>query len=232
VEKVQVSQSGKDKKYIRIGLKIGAVVAVMQMVSVVLAMTICVNVFTSLVMGMLEQRCTNGTNMLAHELSRISENEDKNRLLDELKELMGCEFTIFEGDTRAYSTVTQNGERAVGTKLSSELNAIVLQKGQSYVGEADILGEKYLCSYVPTRGADGQINGLIFAGISEAEADEQTRSVIWLCTVVSGIVIAICVLIMAAYLRSCVSAPLKKITQVAQSMEKGELGLARGGMSM
>ncbi len=229
MEKVQVSQSGKDKKYIRIGLKIGAVVAVMQMVSVVLAMTICVNVFTSLVMGMLEQRCTNGTNMLAHELSRISENEDKNRLLDELKELMGCEFTIFEGDTRAYSTVTQNGERAVGTKLSSELNAIVLQKGQSYVGEADILGEKYLCSYVPTRGADGQINGLIFAGISEAEADEQTRSVIWLCTVVSGIVIAICVLIMAAYLRSCVSAPLKKITQVAQSMEKGELGLARGG---
>ena len=30
MEKVQVSQSGKDKKYIRIGLKIGAVVAVMQ----------------------------------------------------------------------------------------------------------------------------------------------------------------------------------------------------------
>ncbi len=154
MEKVQVSQSGKDKKYIRIGLKIGAVVAVMQMVSVVLAMTICVNVFTSLVMGMLEQRCTNGTNMLAHELSRISENEDKNRLLDELKELMGCEFTIFEGDTRAYSTVTQNGERAVGTKLSSELNAIVLQKGQSYVGEADILGEKYLCSYKRRRRTD------------------------------------------------------------------------------
>ena len=38
------------------------------------------------------------------------------QLLDGLKSRMGCEFTIFEGDTRAYTTVIQDGKRVVGTK--------------------------------------------------------------------------------------------------------------------
>ena len=66
--------------------------------------------------------------------------DDINQLLDDLKSRMGCEFTVFEGNTRAYTTVVQNGKRAVGTTLSAELSEIVLQKGQSYVGEGQIPG--------------------------------------------------------------------------------------------
>ena len=115
----------KRKKYRSIGGKVGRVVAVMQVVSFVLAMIICVFMFKSLITRMQEERCTNGTNILARELERLSNGDDVNQLLDELKSSMDCEFTIFEGDTRAYSTVTKDGERVVGTKLSSELNEIV-----------------------------------------------------------------------------------------------------------
>ena len=55
--------------------------------------------------GMLEQRCTNGTNMLDYVLGQTGGTEDVNQLLDDLKSRMGCEFTIFEGNTRAYTTI-------------------------------------------------------------------------------------------------------------------------------
>lgn len=218
----------KNKRYGHIGGKIGCVVAFMQAFSGVLAMTICVYMFNSLITKMQEERCTNGTNMLAYELSRINGSDDANELLDGLKSRMGCEFTIFEGDTRVYSTVTQDGQRVVGTKLSSELSDIVLRQGKSYVGEATILGDEYLCSYVPTRGANGQVNGLIFAGISRVAAKQETIRVVYLAACISFITIIFCVVIMAAYLRKRVSGPLGKITQAALRLENGDLGLSKG----
>ena len=228
MEETRMPEGGKNKKFRSIGRKVGYVVMVLQAVSGMLAVVICVAMFSSLVTKMQKDRCTNGTNMLALELERGSEDMDKNQMLDELKNRMGCEFTIFEGDTRAYSTVTQNGKRAVGTKLSSEVSEIVLQKGQAYVGEATILDESYLCSYVPTRGADGKINGLIFAGISMAEAKQETLKVITMAAVASVITILICAVVMAAYLKKRVSTPLGEITRIASKLEKGDLGLAGG----
>lgn len=216
------------RKIKRIGKKVGNVVVIMQAISVVFAVVICVSMFNSLVRNMQEKICTNGTNMLAYELGRISETDDVNQVLDGLKERMGCEFTIFEGDTRAYSTVTKNGERVVGTKLADNLIDIVLKQGQAYVGEADILGSTYLCSYVPTKGEDGKINGLIFAGISIADAEQETARIINYAIVVSVAVIIVCIIFLSIYLKKRVSSPLGKITQAAVRLEKGELGLADG----
>lgn len=226
MENVQMSKGRKKNK--RIGKKVGNVVVIMQAISVVFAVAICVWMYNALVRSMQEEICTNGTNMLAYELSRTADGDDMNRMLDGLKERMGCEFTIFEGDTRAYSTVTQNGERVVGTKLASNLCDLVLEQGQSYVGEADILGVTYLCSYVPTKGADGKIDGLIFAGISIAEAEEETARIITYAVAVSVLVIILCIIFLTAYLKMRVSGPLGKITQAAMRLEKGELGLADG----
>ena len=224
-----IGKKGGGRKRKRIGKKVGNVVVIMQAISVVFAVVICVYMYNSLVRSMQKQICTDGTNVLAYELSRVSEDEDINLVLDGMKERMGCEFTVFEGDTRAYSTVTKNGERVVGTKLASNLIDIVLKKGQSYVGEADILGETYLCSYVPTMGENGQVDGLIFAGISMTEAKEETARIITYAAVISVAVIIACILFLLVYLKKSVSGPLAKITQAAMRLEKGELGLADGG---
>lgn len=216
------------KKIKRIGKKVGNVVVIMQAISVVFAVAVCVLMYNSLVKSMQKQICVNGTNMLEYELSKAAENDDMNQLLDVLKARMGCEFTIFEGDTRAYSTVMQNGERVVGTKLASNLCDIVLEKGQSYVGEADILGVKYLCSYVPTKGADGKVDGLIFAGISIAEAEQETARIITYAVVISVVIIILCIIFLTVYLKAKVSGPLGKITEAALHLEKGELGLSNG----
>ncbi|MDE6456603.1 MAG: methyl-accepting chemotaxis protein, partial [Dysosmobacter sp.] len=226
MRKIAFSNGGG--KQTRIGKKVGNVVVIMQMVSVVFAVAMCVIMFRSLTSGMLEQRCTNGTNMLAYTLSQPGGAEDPTQLLDELKSRMGCEFTIFEGNTRAYTTVIQNGQRAVGTTLSPELSEIVLQKGQSFVGKATILNEEYICSYVPTRDASGAVDGLLFAGISSAAANRQIFMTVICSSLVSIAVIIACVFILTAFLKKTVSLPLAEITRVAQRLEQGSLGLADG----
>ena len=231
MKKIEFSKGSPEGKQTRIGKKVGNVVVIMQMISVVFAVGMCVIMFRSLATNMLEQRCTNGTNMLDYVLSQSDGTGEMNQLLDELKTRMGCEFTIFEGNTRAYTTVVQNGERAVGTTLSSELSEIVLQKGQSYVGKATILNEEYLCSYVPTRDAAGAVNGLIFAGISSADANHQIfMTIVWSSLVSIGVII-IGIFFLSAYLKKTVSTPLAEITRVAGCLEQGDLGLNGGGES-
>lgn len=226
-EQMIAGKNGR-KRGKRIAKKVGNVVVIMQAITIVLVVSICVNMYNSLVRSMQEKICTNGTNLLAYELSRVSEGDDLNQVLDGLKERQGCEFTIFEGDKRVYSTVTKNGERVVGTRLASDLADIVLKKGQTYVGEAEILGEPYLCSYVPTKDADGQVDGLIFAGISIADAEKETTKIIDYAIVVSVFVIIVCIIFLTIYLKKSVSGPLKRITQGAMRLERGELGLSDG----
>lgn len=226
MEGIRIPEGKKKAKYKRIGAKVGRVVIIMQAISILMVMMVCIFMYNTLVTKMQKDRCTNGTNMLAYELSQMSEDQDPNELLDELKSRMRCEFTIFEGDTRAYSTVTQDGKRVVGTQLSSELNEIVLQQGNTYVGEATIQGESFLCSYVPTKGDDGKINGLIFAGISREESRQEVILVIILSVLVGLVVIGICIMFLTVYMKKCVSYPLGQITRIAGRLEQGDLGLA------
>ncbi|MCI8599670.1 MAG: HAMP domain-containing protein [Lachnospiraceae bacterium] len=212
----------KDK---RIGRKVGNLVALMLAVSITTVVILCVLMFYRLTISMMENVCVSGTNMLAYELANYNGSDDKTELLDSLKEQMGCEFTIFHGDTRAYTTIQQDGQRAVGTQLSSELSKVVLDQGQTYVGNANILGEKHLCSYVPTRDANGQIDGLIFAGISMSEATKQINLTIVLSCLIGIGLIAVGIMIIGAYIKRTVSMRLFRLNILAQTLEQGDLGL-------
>ena len=220
--------SGNDEqKMKRIGRKVGNLVAVMLGVSITLVVILCVLMFYRLTMSMMQNECVSGTNVLAYELSSYSGDEDKTELLDALKQEMGCEFTIFQGDERAYTTIQQNGQRAVGTRLSADIAKIVLEQGKSYVGQATILGEKHLCSYVPTYDASGQINGLIFAGISMSSAVRQIGLTVALSFLAGVVLISTGILIIGAYIKRTVSNPLSQLTALAQTLEQGDLGLNR-----
>ncbi|MCI8284657.1 MAG: HAMP domain-containing protein [Firmicutes bacterium] len=227
MKEIHMSAAGTANKTKRIGKKVGNVVTGMLGISIILVVTLCVGMFYSLAIGMLEQQCVNGTNILEYELNNYK-GDDKTDLLDELKSRMGCEFTIFEDDKRAYTTVVQDGKRVVGTKLSDELSDIVLKQGKSYVGKAEILGQEHICSYVPTKNAKGQVDGLVFAGISSADAREQILLTIILSIVAGVIAITICILFLMVYLKKSVTYPLKELTRVVQDMERGDLGLVSG----
>ena len=215
----------KNKKVKHLGRRINALMTCLQVASMILVVALCISMFYSLAMSLLKDRCVNATNILAYELDGYVGPEDKNETLDELKGMLNCEFTIFNGDVRTYTTIQQNGERVVGTKLSDELSEIVLKQGQSYIGKAEILGVEHLCSYVPTKDENGQINGLIFAGISVQAATEQINGTVKMACIVGVVAVIISIMIMSVFVSGSVSKPLAKLTGLAQMMEHGDLGL-------
>lgn len=224
-------ETGNGRKIKHLGRKLNAVMACMMIAGIALTVAQCVYMFYRLTMDTIREQCVTGTNILAYELENYDGPEDMTQLLDDLKRETGCEFTIFHGDERAYTTILQDGKRAVGTKLSAELKETILVKGESYVGNTQILGVDHLCSYVPTKGEDGKINGLIFSGISISDANAQVTSTVKATCVLGGAMVFICIALLAVYIRNIVSAPLSKLTVLAQTMERGELGL-NGSQSM
>ena len=84
-----------NRKVRRLGRKVGNLVACLLVFSMIIVVALCVFMFYRLTMNMLKDRCVNGTNMLAYQLREYDGPEDKTQLLDDLKEQMRCEFTIF-----------------------------------------------------------------------------------------------------------------------------------------
>ncbi len=218
----------KGRKNKRIGRKVGNLVALMLAVSITVVVVLCVWMFYRLTMSMMEDVCVSGTNVLAYELADYDGPEDRTALLDALSEQMGCEFTIFHGNERAYTTIQQDGQRAVGTRLSDELSRIVLEQGQTYVGKASILGEDHLCSYVPTKDGDGKVDGLIFAGISMADVNRQVTFTVYLSCIIGIALIIAGIFVVGAYIKQTVSKPLFRLTVLAETLEQGNLGLEMG----
>lgn len=215
----------KNKRVQHLGLKVSVVVAFLLIASISIVVQLSVSKFRDFAMNMLRYMCVNGTNVLAAELQNYSDEDDMTQLLDDLKGQLGCEFTIFHGDERAYTTIIQNGQRAVGTKLSAELSAIVLEQGQPYVGNAQIGGVDHLGSYVPTRDENGKINGLIFAGVPMTAANEEINKTITTAATGGVILIVVSLILLTMYMSHAVFKPLSKLTTLAQTMERGDLGI-------
>ena len=218
------------RKTRRIGQKVGNIVAWLLAGCIAVVLALCVWMFHGLTMNILQEQCSDYANLLAYELENHPEDQDPTEMMDQLKERLNCEFTIFHGDERAYTTIQQNGRRVVGTKLSASIARQVLEQGSNYIGQADILGQQHLCAYLPTRDADGQVNGLIFAGVSLAEASQKINLTVLLACLAGVILIVLVVIFLTVYLKREVSAPLGRLTALAQTMEKGNLNAQSAGI--
>ncbi len=76
-----------------------------------------------------------------------------NELEDEYKQATGYDFTRFEGDTRAATSVKKaDGTRPIGTKASDEVIDAVINHGQTFVSEkTDVAGQEYCVAYTPIK---------------------------------------------------------------------------------
>jgi methyl-accepting chemotaxis protein len=94
-----------------------------------------------------------------------------NEIVDKVKAIAGGSATIFMGDTRVATNITKpDGSRAVGTKLApgSAYDA-VFRDHHSYRGEADILGSPYFTIYEPIFNRNGEVVGIVFAGVKKSD---------------------------------------------------------------
>ncbi|NTV72722.1 MAG: methyl-accepting chemotaxis protein [Holophaga sp.] len=147
---------------------------------------------------------------------------DNYELPDKLKSICGGTATIFMGDTRISTNVlNSDGKRAVGTKLQGPARDVVIGRGESYRGQAQILGETYFAAYNPLKSASGETLGILFVGVKKSVYFNSFYNLIWIILVVT-ISALVAAYFAMAHFASRITRPLARI---AEGMEHSDLTL-------
>lgn len=85
-------------------------------------------------------------------------------LVDSIKKATGDVATISLGKYRISTNLENNGQRVVGTAISDEIYAKVVNQKQDYYARTDVLGTPYLCGYTPLYDCQGNAVGMVFTG--------------------------------------------------------------------
>ncbi|MDU4694906.1 MAG: methyl-accepting chemotaxis protein [Paenibacillus sp.] len=141
-------------------------------------------------------------------------------IVDEIGELTGDTVTIFQGDTRVSTNVLADGERAVGTKVSDKVADIVLKGGNSYYGEAVVVGKTYQAAYQPIQTENGEVIGILYVGAPQHLIDTIRGTFIQHFAIVFAAALAISILLILTYMRGM----KKRLSRLAVAMEKAGAG--------
>lgn len=121
---------------------------------------------------------------------------DGENITDYIKEISGADATLFYGDERMFTTIlSEDGSRAVGTRVSPEVAGQVLDRGEEYVSDrVSVNGTLYFGYYKPLKNEDGSVAGMVFVGRPRT----QVMAVVWENIRLVSCVILVVVLITSA----------------------------------
>lgn len=124
---------------------------------------------------------------------------------DKIKAQSGIVLTVFYGDTRYMTSVTDaSGARVLRTKAGEGVISKVLKGGEDYFPETtvDVVNIPHYVGYVPLYN-DGEKDpvGMVFAGKSKAAVDEVIKSTILGMVLWTGILVVVAVVVV--YLVAC-----------------------------
>jgi len=146
---------------------------------------------------------------------------------EELQEIFGTDFTIFNGNTSVATTLVNpaTGNRTSGTQVATSVSDIVLGRGEPLTLELNILGiMPYIAHYFPLPGADGSPSGMLFIGIpqSEAIAIINTQRTYMIFIGFFGLVAAVTIVY---FLVNKITKPIGNLTIAAKQIAEGNLNV-------
>jgi methyl-accepting chemotaxis protein len=151
--------------------------------------------------------------------------EDNFEIVDKVKDVFGGAATIFKGDTRVSTTVmTDDGQRAVGTRISGVVDDIVIKGGESYNGDVDIFGEEYQTVYEPVKDSSGKVIAVIFSGVKKSEHFAEMIS-IRNRIVFSGLIILVIFSFIMYRYANRLGSVVKGVSLFADGLARGDLTL-------
>jgi len=131
--------------------------------------------------------------------------------------------TIFQGDLRISTNVpTASGERAIGTRVSSEVYDQVLTKGSWWIDRAFVVNNWYITAYEPIGNLNGEIIGILYVGMLEDKfVDMKNRTLLILLGItLIGVMVA---MIVSYLLATRIVKPIKYLVYGSQQLAKGDL---------
>ncbi|MDZ7263938.1 MAG: cache domain-containing protein [candidate division KSB1 bacterium] len=131
--------------------------------------------------------------------------------------------TIFLHDLRISTTVkTNNGQRALGTRVSAEVEDAVLGHGKPWAGRAFVVNDWYIAEYEPIRNHEGEIIGILYVGVLEKAYTSIRNEVIGTFMLVASIGFFLIIGISYLITRS-ITKPLSEMVSVTQAVAQGDL---------
>lgn len=146
------------------------------------------------------------------------------RFIDEASEQVGVDLTVFHGNERITTTIRdETGARAIGTTIDTPMILEeVLQRGGRWAGRLEIVGDNDIYgAYTAILDAQGNVDGMLFAGYSAAEVDAYRRENILLVGLILLLIILFSILL-ASYLANRIINPIRVISKVLDRMANGD----------
>ncbi len=147
-------------------------------------------------------------------------------LVDHIKEIAGVDtVTVFFGDLRVSTNVmTEDGRRAVGTRVSQDVFGVVLEQGLDYVGRAFVVTDWYITRYEPLRDHLGQVVGSLYVGARESTFQRLVGDFSYR---VAFIALASMILagIIAVPIARLIAQPIKSLVEANRRLAKGDMAV-------
>ena len=144
--------------------------------------------------------------------------------VQEIKETYKVECTMFEGTTRASTTL---GASLVGTKLDNqEIVSQVLQRGERYDGFNTINGSKYMSVYAPVKDESGEITGMLFVAKTMEVVNRAVSTVVKIVVPIIIALVIILVVVATVFLRVLLK-PLNGVKVTLNDISSGDADLTK-----
>jgi len=130
--------------------------------------------------------------------------------------------SITQGDVRISTTlVGDDGNRAVGTRLSKEVYDHVLQQGEPWVGRVWKANDWYIAACAPLHDIEGRVVGATSSGVQAREFGEITvrTLTVFVFVTTAGLLAAALV---AWKLAASISRPVRSLADASRSMAGGD----------
>ena len=151
---------------------------------------------------------------------------NNNATFDEIGEITGGIVNIFLGNSTVATNIVVDGVRKIGADADSTIAEAVLDRGETYIGEADISGRLYLTMYQPIKDGNGDIIGMLLMG-TPIDTINKTISSLLLSILVTIIFTAgLAITFTIIFTRSIVR-PIKEVNAQLKEIAEGEGDLTK-----
>jgi len=131
--------------------------------------------------------------------------------------------TIFQQDLRISTNVEdENGQRAIGTRVSKEVNQAVLREGKDWIDRAFVVNNWYITAYEPILNMEGDIIGILYVGMLEKPYIDLRNRVMGIFTGIAALCVLLLLVILYA-ITSTIINPLNKLVAATNKIAKGDL---------
>ena len=131
--------------------------------------------------------------------------------------------TIFQLDLRISTNVkNEKNERAIGTRISKEVNNAVLKEGKPWIARAFVVNDWYITAYEPIKNIDDKIIGILYVGMLERPYIDTAKRVMLAFTIMASLCVVL-LLVILYFSTTRIINPLQKMVVATQEIARGDL---------